>query len=69
MSNSYTEDHLVEHPAIQLMRDELGWEVEENLGARRSGNGLWGDATATLCWTTGSICALRDSIFPGIWNP
>ncbi len=27
MSNSYTEDHLVEQPAIQLMRDELGWDV------------------------------------------
>ncbi|MEY3897136.1 MAG: hypothetical protein RLZZ214_2657 [Verrucomicrobiota bacterium] len=27
MSNSYTEDHLVEQPALQLMQDELGWEV------------------------------------------
>ena len=27
MSNSYTEDHLVEQPAIQLMQHELGWEV------------------------------------------
>ena len=25
--NSHTEDHLVEHPAIQLMQDELGWDV------------------------------------------
>jgi hypothetical protein len=24
---SYTEDHLVERPAIQLMQHELGWEV------------------------------------------
>jgi type I restriction enzyme R subunit len=24
---TYTEDHLVEQPAIQLMQDELGWEV------------------------------------------
>jgi hypothetical protein len=31
MSNSYTEDHLVEQPAIQLMRDELGWEVGGNI--------------------------------------
>jgi hypothetical protein len=23
----YTEDHLIEQPAIQLMRHELGWEV------------------------------------------
>ncbi len=25
--STYTEDHLVEQPAIQLMQDELGWEV------------------------------------------
>jgi hypothetical protein len=27
MNNSYTEDHLVEQPAIQLMQHELGWDV------------------------------------------
>ena len=27
MSNSYTEDYLVEQPAIQLMQRELGWDV------------------------------------------
>jgi type I restriction enzyme, R subunit len=27
MSSSYTEDHLVEQPAIQLMQQELGWDV------------------------------------------
>ena len=27
MSSSYTEDHLVEQPAIQLMQHELGWDV------------------------------------------
>jgi type I restriction enzyme, R subunit len=27
MSNSYTEDHLVEQPAIQLLQHELGWDV------------------------------------------
>jgi type I restriction enzyme R subunit len=27
VSNSYTEDHLVEQPAIQFIRNELGWEV------------------------------------------
>jgi|LakMenE01Jun11ns_1017448.scaffolds.fasta_scaffold9097174_2 type I restriction enzyme R subunit len=27
MSNSYTEDHLVEQPAIQLVQHELGWDV------------------------------------------
>ncbi len=25
--SDYTEDHLVEKPAIQLMQQELGWEV------------------------------------------
>jgi type I restriction enzyme, R subunit len=25
--SSYTEDHFVEHPAIQLMQHEPGWEV------------------------------------------
>ena len=129
MSNSYTEDHLVAQPAIQLMQHELGWEVvdcydewsggvsnqgrdgkreggniehrttniehrseekkspttlerlnpdlpveaiegavEGRLGARRSGNGLRRDATATFCWTIGSICALWDSDIPCNWN-
>ena len=27
MSSSYTEDHLVEQPAIQLMQHELGWDM------------------------------------------
>jgi hypothetical protein len=27
MISSYTEDHLVEQPAIELMQHELGWEV------------------------------------------
>ncbi len=27
MISGFTEDHLVEQPAIQLMQDELGWEV------------------------------------------
>jgi type I restriction enzyme, R subunit len=25
--SAYTEDHLVEQPAIQLMQHELGWDV------------------------------------------
>ena len=41
--STYTEDHLVEQPAIQLMRHELGWEVvncydePSTLKLRRSG--------------------------------
>jgi hypothetical protein len=34
MSSSYTEDQLVEQPAIQLMQHELGWEVGENIEHR-----------------------------------
>jgi hypothetical protein len=41
--NTYTEDHLVEQPAIQLMQHELGWDVVNCYGEpsalklRRSG--------------------------------
>jgi len=144
--STYTEDHLVEQPAIQLMQHELGWDVVNCFGewtllrqpffaeatngrgfegqgggvsalgregkpspprlrrprrevvlvsrlrpalqrlnpdlpveaiegavavmpgARRSGYGLRRDATATFCWTIGSICALRDSDIPCNWN-
>ena len=27
MPGNYTEDHLVEQPAVQLMQHELGWDV------------------------------------------
>jgi hypothetical protein len=30
--SSYTEDHLVEQPAIQLMQHELGWDVKNCFG-------------------------------------
>jgi hypothetical protein len=36
VSNSYTEDHLVEQPAIQLMQHELGWDVGGNIEHRTS---------------------------------
>jgi hypothetical protein len=29
--SAYTEDHLVEPPAIQLMQHELGWECRVKL--------------------------------------
>ena len=38
--STYTEDHLVEQPAIQLMRDELGWEVV-NCYDEWSGGARW----------------------------
>ena len=30
--SGYTEDHLVEQPAIQLMQHELGWDVMNCFG-------------------------------------
>jgi hypothetical protein len=125
--STYTEDHLVEQPAIQLMQDELGWEVVGCYGEWDGGASVLGrdgkrevvlvsrlcpalqrlnpdlpmeaiegaveekarsetlrlrpaarrfrlqlrrskDATATFCWTMGSICALRDSDIPCNWN-
>lgn len=30
--SAYTEDHLVEQPAIQLMHHELGWDVMNCFG-------------------------------------
>ncbi len=42
--SGYTEDHLVEQPAIQLMRDELGWEVVNCFGE----------------WDGGTSCLGRD---------
>jgi len=38
MSATYTEDHLIEQPAIQIMEHELGWEVE---GERILNVGFW----------------------------
>ena len=32
MAFTYTEDHLVEQPAIELMQHELGWEVVNYYG-------------------------------------
>ena len=37
MSNTYTEDHLVEQPAIQLMQHELGWDVVNCYGEWNNG--------------------------------
>ena len=40
--SGYTEDHLVEQPAIQLMRDELGWAVMNCLDKWSGGGGFPG---------------------------
>jgi type I restriction enzyme, R subunit len=42
MSNGYTEDHLVEQPAIQLMQHELGWEVVNCFGEWDGGTSALG---------------------------
>ena len=54
MASTYTEDHLVEQPAIRLMQHELGWEVLncygewDGVSAIRGamGSGRW-------CWFRG----------------
>jgi len=43
--------------------------LKARLGARRSGSGLRRDASATFCWTMGSILDLWDSDIPCNWNP
>ena len=37
MASTYTEDHLVEQPAIQLMQHELGWDVMNCYGEWQGG--------------------------------
>ena len=39
---TYTEDHLVEQPAIQLMQDELGWSVMNCFGEWDGGASVLG---------------------------
>ena len=40
--STYTEDHLVEQPAVQLMRDELGWDVVGCYGEWEGGKSALG---------------------------
>ena len=42
MSNGYTEDHLVEQPAMQLMQHELGWDVVNCYGEWDGGASVLG---------------------------
>ena len=42
MSNGYTEDHLVEQPAMQLMQHELGWDVSNCYGEWDGGTSALG---------------------------
>ena len=51
--NSYTEDHLVEQPAIQIMQHELGWEVvncydEWRGGVSNQGREVGGEGTSNI---------------------
>ncbi len=58
--STYTEDHLVEQPAIQLMRDELGWEVVNAYGEWSSGKSDLGrDGKREVVLTSGLISALQ----------
>lgn len=42
MSNGFTEDHLVEQPAIALLRDGLGWDYANCYDE-------WATGESTLC--------------------
>jgi type I restriction enzyme R subunit len=58
--STYTEDHLVEQPAIQLMCDELGWEVVNAYGEWSSGKSDLGrDGKREVVLTSGLISALQ----------
>jgi type I restriction enzyme R subunit len=59
MSN-YTEDHLVEQPAIQLMRDALGWEVVNAYGEWLGGvSSLGREGKREVVLTSGLKSALQ----------
>jgi type I restriction enzyme R subunit len=57
MSSSYTEDHLVERPAIQLLRDELGWDPVNCFGE-------WDGGTSSL-----GRDGKREVVLPGRLKP
>jgi hypothetical protein len=53
----YTEDHLVERPAIQLLRDELGWDPVNCFGE-------WDGGTSSL-----GRDGKREVVLPGRLKP
>jgi type I restriction enzyme R subunit len=58
--STYTEDHLVEQPAIQLMRDELGWVVVNAYGEWSSGKSDLGrEGKREVVLTSGLKSALQ----------
>lgn len=57
MLSDYTEDHLVEQPAIELLRDGLGWEY-------RNGYGEWATGSSNL-----GRDAKRDVVLVGRLRP
>ena len=42
MPSTFTEDHLVEQPALQLIQHELGWEVMKCFGEWDGGTSALG---------------------------
>jgi type I restriction enzyme R subunit len=57
--STYTEDHLVEQPAIQLMRHELGWDVVNCYGE-------WDGGTSSLGRDGKREVVLTDRLKPAL---
>jgi len=58
MNPSYTEDYLVEQPAIQFMHHELGWDVADCYGEKDGGTsdrakrGVFNTPQAVKSWSS-----------------
>ena len=70
--SAYTDDHLVEQPAIQLMQDELGWDFVKCWDEWISGvNDLGRDGKRTISFqskSTGGCNALKNKVFLFKWK-
>jgi type I restriction enzyme R subunit len=66
MANSYTEDHLVEQPAIQLMQHELGWDVMNCFGEWLGGVSDLGREGKREVVLTGRLKAALISLNPDL---
>ncbi len=66
MANAYTEDHLVEQPAIQLMQHELGWDVTNCYGEWQGGVSDLGREGKREVVLTGRLKAALLSLNPDL---
>jgi hypothetical protein len=66
MANAYTEDHLVEQPAIQLMQHELGWDETNCFGEWQGGVSDLGREGKREVVLTGRLRAALLSLNPDL---